>query len=167
MRGWLLLGGLTLAGHQVGFAQDPVSVGDRVRLTAQAYRMESRIGTVGSVSNDRISFRPADSTESVEINYRAISMLERSVGNRPSIAQGVLYGVGAGVLGGGVVGSATCGREFGAGNNCMGSTIGVGAAIGLVGGVLLGFTLLRTDRWVRVELPGAGRSLGVQASIHF
>lgn len=165
MRPLVLLLTLTLAPAAV--AQELVSVGDRVRLTALSYRFDARTGTVRSVSNDRISFRPADSTESVEVNYRAISSLERSVGTRPSIVQGLVYGGGAGLLAGGVLGAATCQGTAGSGNNCTGNKLATGAAIGLAAGAVLGFAILRTDQWVRVVLPTAARPLGLAATIPF
>lgn len=164
MRPWVLLA-LTFAPGVM--AQEPVSVGDRVRVTAESYRLEARIGTVRSVSNDRLTFRPADSTESVEINYRAMSSLERSVGTRPSIVQGLLYGGGAGLLAGGVLGAATCKGTFGSGSNCSGNTLATGAVIGLAAGAILGFTVLRADRWVPVVLPTPGRPLGFAVSVRF
>jgi hypothetical protein len=164
MRPWVFLPLITVA---TVVAQEPLSVGDRVRLTAPAYRLDARIGTVRSVSNDRMSFRPSDSTESVEVNYRGISSLERSVGTKPSIAQGLIYGGGAGLLAGGVIGAATCGGTAGPGSGCTGNRLTIGFGMGLAAGAILGFTVLRTDRWVRVVLPIAGRPLGFVTSVHF
>ncbi|MFN0179938.1 MAG: hypothetical protein ACKVZ0_14155 [Gemmatimonadales bacterium] len=154
--------GLALVGRLVG--QTPVNEGDRVRLSAPSYRIDTRIGTVRSVSNDRLVFRPEDSTESVEINYRAISQLDRSQGKKPGIVPGVVYGTGAGILIGGILGS-TC--DGGVSDNCNSRWILRGAAGGLALGVIAGFTILRTDRWVRITLPGRGAGVGLSGTISF
>ncbi len=164
MRPWLLSVVILAA---PAMAQEPVAVGDRVRVTAQSYGLNTRIGTVRSVSNDRLTFRPADSTESVEVNFRGISALERSAGTKPSLAQGLIYGGGAGLLAGGLLGAATCRGTFGSGSNCSGNRLAAGAAVGLVAGAVLGFTVLRTDRWVRVVLPTPATPLGVAAAVRF
>jgi hypothetical protein len=161
---------LALLGAPAVMAQEPLAVGDRVRLTAPSYRLEATIGTVRSVSNDRISFRPQDSTESVEVNFRAISVLDRRVGSKSSVVQGLLYGGGAGLLVGGVLGAATCGSEFGEDNNCSGNTIAASTGVGLLAGLVLGVAVLRTDRWERVVLPSGGMggaSLGVRVPFRF
>jgi hypothetical protein len=144
--------------------QAAVSIGDRVRITAPTYRLDARIGTVRSLSNDRITFRPADSTESIEVNNRGITSLERSAGKKASLVQGLLYGGGAGLLVGGVLGAATCGQEFGTDNNCSGNTIIASTGVGLLGGLILGLTVLRTDRWVKVMVPLGSLGLGTSLS---
>ena len=157
-----------LSSASVARAQEPLATGDRVRLTAPSYRLDARIGTLRSVSNDRIEFRPADSTQSVEVFFRAISLLDRSAGTKPSLAQGLLYGLGGGLVGGGILGAATCKGSFGSGgSNCTGNSLAGGAAVGLAVGAILGFTVLRTDRWVRVVLPTPTRPLGLAVSLGF
>lgn len=149
---------------RVTSAQTPVTEGDRIRITAESYRMISRIGIVRSVSNDRLVFRPSDSTESVEINYRAIQRLDRGVGSKPGVVPGAIYGTLAGILAGGILGT-TC--DGGVGDNCGSNWIVGGATGGLALGLVAGFTVLRTDRWVRVTLPGGGAGLGLEAGIRF
>lgn len=146
-------------------AQEPVAVGDRIRVTAPSYGLQARIGTVRSVSNDRLEFRPADSTKSVEVGYRAISSLEKSAGKKASVVQGVLYGGGAGILIGGVLGTS-CGRSLGS-DSCAGPRIAAGAGIGILAGAIFGLTVLRTDRWVTIQLPTGGGSLGLGARLQF
>ena len=144
--------------------QAPLAEGDRVRLSAPSFRLEARIGSVRSVANDRLVFRPADSTESVELNFKAISSLERSEGKKPGIAPGVIYGTGAGLVVGGILG-ATC--KGGLGDNCNSRWIARGAAGGLALGLIAGFTVLRTDRWFRLTLPSGRAGLGFESSIRF
>jgi hypothetical protein len=147
-------------------AQQLLATGDRVRVTAPSYHLDSRIGTARSVSNDRIEFRPADSTKSIEVLFAGMTALDRSVGSKPSLVQGMLYGLGAGLIGGGVLGAVVC-NEVGPGSNCSGNKVATGAAVGLAAGAILGVTILRTDRWVRVTLPSPGKSLGLAATMRF
>lgn len=163
MRSWLTL--LVLLTPVTTVRGQAIAVGDRVKLTAMSYGFHERIGTVRSVSNDRLEFHPSDSTKSVEIGYPAISVLDKSIGRKASIAQGALYGAGAGVLIGGVAGTS-CGRSFG-GDSCAGPRILAGAGIGLVAGALFGLAVLRTDRWLRIELPTPNRPLGLAATLKF
>ena len=165
MRIWALVPFLLLWRTPAIAAQEIVAIGDRVRVTALSYGLSARVGTVRSVANDRIEFRPADSTQSIELFFRGVSGFEKSVGKKASMIQGILYGAGAGVVVGGLAGTS-CGRAF-AGEGCPGKRLALGTLIGAAAGVLLGVAVLRTDRWVRVELPSGGRSLGLAGSVRF
>lgn len=162
MRRWF--GVLALATSAPLAAQTTITEGDRVRISAESFRMDARIGTVRSVSNDRLVFRPADSTESVELNYRAIQVIDKSVGKKAGVVPGVIYGTLVGILAGGLLGT-TC--EGGVGDSCSSRWLVHGTAGGLALGVVAGFTILRTDRWIRVTLPGSGAGAGIGAGFSF
>ena len=126
------------------------SLGDRVRVTVSDFRLA---GEVVSLDEAEVAIDVGDG-ESRRFSINAIELIERSVGTRSYMAQGLGIGFGAGA----VIGIATtlpsdaCDRNepyIPMAVGCSEATVVVATALGALGGIagLVAGALVRGERW--------------------
>jgi hypothetical protein len=147
--GILLLAAFVATASSSGWAQGPaLAVGTRVRVVEREPGT-TRVGVYRGLAPGGLTLG-IDST-TLTIPRENILRLEQSLGRKPSVPAGIV-GFLVGGLAGGALGCLANKDDYGV--YCGGqddTKVIVGAALGGIGGALLGAFLFRTERWHAVE----------------
>jgi hypothetical protein len=165
----MFLGGL--AASATASADGPVTIGDRVRVTAPSVSARPIHGAVGRVGEDMLIVVSQRDGRRIEVPRSRIVRLEVARGTRPCFARCALLGVGAGVALGVLLSNPpSSATQFSIDGGALASSIAVGAALGTLAGLVW-----RTDKWTTVpgnELaltigPSSGRGVAVAMKVAF
>jgi len=146
-----------LAVAQLGWAQDPVPFGARIRFATDS-SSGLVVGTLISADPDSLQLTTAKETRAMVVRTSSLVRFERSRGLKPATGHGAVIGGLVGVLTGLALGVAASAEED---NGCCyevgGAEIaGASAVLGLFGagiGALIGSASHR-EKWEPVPIPG-------------
>ncbi len=155
-----------LSGPANGQSESQLKPGDRVRIGAAAAKGKIT-GALVSLDDERLTVRPDESADSVNVPRDSITQLERLVGKKRCTLKGALAGA--------LVGAALMAIYY-SGENDLSQNSGTSDVIGgfaffllpsAAVGALVG-TAIREDRWVRVPAsPGTMREGRIEVGLTF
>jgi hypothetical protein len=165
----MILGGLaaTVTAADAGL----VAMGDRVRITAPSVSPLRIDGAVGRVDTDLLVVVSERDGRRIEVARSRIVRLEVARGTKPCFARCALLGVGSGLALGVLLSNPpSSATKFSIDGGALVSSVAVGAALGVLGGLVW-----QTERWTTVpgnELalaigPIPGRGLAVAMKVSF
>lgn len=141
--------------------QQPVRIGDRVRLAVPTLLAKRVVGTVEALGPDTLVVKSERGREIVAVPLRSLTQLERSSGRGMDYKRGALYGAIAGAAASVVACLAKDWDCFASGPERPGLPLYLLTYLpafsfgGMVAGGLIGYPY---EDWVTVPLDGLGRS---------
>lgn len=133
-----------------------IYVGDRARVRSSAFS-GWLTGTVETIDPTSMTIRAGGAAEPTPVEIRFVQRAEVVDRGSPR-KSAVLQSAGLGVLAGGLLGLALIPNGDGT-DNPPAASLGLGAAVGLVGGLVVGIIRGPQTRWARVDVAAWRRTL--------